>query len=136
MPCCVRGYHVYQAIWVAVVGEQLACREVGYSWLKVLPNRHDQRIAGDCSRQLRVFKYTVGPRYKGTQVRVRVVYTVINSTVLIIHCEKLSLLENIQVNYFRHSRGNEKFLTSKKRQITVILAHAQPFFIITLYINL
>ena len=48
------------------------------------------------------------------------VYTVINSIVLIIHCEKLSLLENIQVNYFRHSRGNENFLTSKKRQIMVL----------------
>ena len=25
MPCCVRGYHVYQTIWVAAVGEELAC---------------------------------------------------------------------------------------------------------------
>ena len=23
--CCVRGYHVYQSVWLAVVGEQLAC---------------------------------------------------------------------------------------------------------------
>lgn len=23
--CCVRGYHVYQAIWTAVVGEELVC---------------------------------------------------------------------------------------------------------------
>ena len=25
VPCYVRGYHVYQAIWVAAVGEELAC---------------------------------------------------------------------------------------------------------------
>ena len=23
--CCVRGYHVYQSVWLSVVGEQLAC---------------------------------------------------------------------------------------------------------------
>ena len=27
---CVRGYHVYQAIWLAAIGEQLTCtRETG-----------------------------------------------------------------------------------------------------------
>ena len=25
MPCCVRGYHVYQAIWTAAIGEELLC---------------------------------------------------------------------------------------------------------------
>ena len=25
MPCCVRGYHVYQAIWAAAIGEELLC---------------------------------------------------------------------------------------------------------------
>ena len=25
MPCCVRGYHVYQAIWTAGIGEELLC---------------------------------------------------------------------------------------------------------------
>ena len=25
VPCCVKGHHVYQAMWVAVVGEELAC---------------------------------------------------------------------------------------------------------------
>ncbi len=25
LPCCVRGYHVYQAIWAAVIGEVLPC---------------------------------------------------------------------------------------------------------------
>jgi len=23
--CCVRGYHVYQSIWAAVVGEHISC---------------------------------------------------------------------------------------------------------------
>ena len=25
IPCCVRGYHVYQAIWTAAIGEELVC---------------------------------------------------------------------------------------------------------------
>lgn len=25
LPCCVRGYHVYQAIWTAAIGEELVC---------------------------------------------------------------------------------------------------------------
>ena len=24
-PCCVRGYHIYKAIWVATIGEELGC---------------------------------------------------------------------------------------------------------------
>ena len=24
-PCCIRGYHVYQAVWTAAVGEELVC---------------------------------------------------------------------------------------------------------------
>ena len=24
-PCCIRGYHVYQEVWVAAVGEELVC---------------------------------------------------------------------------------------------------------------
>ena len=29
--CCVRGYHVYQTIWLAAIGEQLTCtREPGH----------------------------------------------------------------------------------------------------------
>ena len=24
-PCCIRGYHVYQEIWTAAVGEELVC---------------------------------------------------------------------------------------------------------------
>ena len=28
--CCVHGYHFYQAIWLAAIGEQLTCmRETG-----------------------------------------------------------------------------------------------------------
>ena len=26
LPCCVRGYHVYKAIWTAIDGEELVCR--------------------------------------------------------------------------------------------------------------
>ena len=25
LPCCVRGYHVYQSVWTAVIGEELFC---------------------------------------------------------------------------------------------------------------
>jgi hypothetical protein len=25
LPCCIRGYHVYEAIWNTVCGEQLTC---------------------------------------------------------------------------------------------------------------
>ena len=24
-PCCIRGYHVYQELWTAAVGEELVC---------------------------------------------------------------------------------------------------------------
>ena len=24
-PCCIRGYHIYQEIWMAAVGEELVC---------------------------------------------------------------------------------------------------------------
>ena len=30
---CVRGYHVYQDIWEAAVGEMLVCSRVYYLWL-------------------------------------------------------------------------------------------------------
>ena len=26
-PCCIQGYHVYQKIWTAVVGEELVCEK-------------------------------------------------------------------------------------------------------------
>ena len=95
------------------------------SWLEVVLNRrrHDQRIAEDCSRQLCVSR--VGPvglrlPYYRIACAYPHVHTVISSIVLIIYCEKLSLLESIQVNYFRQSLGNEN-LTSKKKQIMVVL---------------
>ena len=25
VPCCIRGYHVYKAIWIAAIEEQLTC---------------------------------------------------------------------------------------------------------------
>ena len=24
-PCCIRGYHIYQEVWTAAVGEELVC---------------------------------------------------------------------------------------------------------------
>ena len=28
-PCCIRGYHVYSAVWEAAIGEELACYNTG-----------------------------------------------------------------------------------------------------------
>ena len=32
-PCCIRGYHIYQEVWAAAVGEELVCeRETDNSY--------------------------------------------------------------------------------------------------------
>ena len=32
-PCCIRGYHIYEEVWVAAVGEELVCeRETDNSY--------------------------------------------------------------------------------------------------------
>ena len=32
-PCCIQGYHIYQEVWAAAVGEELVCeREMDHSY--------------------------------------------------------------------------------------------------------
>ena len=36
-PCCIRGYHIYQEVWAAAIGEELVCERK--------PHNSDDRYA-------------------------------------------------------------------------------------------